>query len=105
MVIVYGKADAESREYAVENIDVKLLTLGSGEEDDVPVACDPASGRPMYEIYDYDRDGVTDLVATFDGEELTKRRKLPAVDDQLWLQGALKDRRDGISGIVRFTAN
>ncbi len=99
LVVLGGKRGSEGS-VAVKDLDVRLLTLGDSEGDDVSVARDQRTGAMLYEIYDVDHDGEDDLVASFDRADLIASGDISERTTQLWMQTALLDRAEGVCGIA-----
>lgn len=80
-------------------IEPSTLTLGDAIGDDAPVVRD-ARGDLIVERVDHDDDGDVDLIVSFDISALSRDHHRRRRANQLWLQGALLDRGNGVYGII-----
>jgi hypothetical protein len=80
-----------TRDVDASRIDPGTLMLGDGSGEDARIL--KIDGALAVEWRDVDRDGVLDLIASFDGDHLV-RNELPPRGDQaeLVLRGATHDR-------------
>ena len=81
---------------APSSIDVRTLTLGNGDGTDVSITRN-SDGSPAVSSRDVNRDGLIDLMVSFDGKAVLSN-EIPkgASSAELLLLGMLKDRSNAI---------